>query len=57
MENGILFLNSFFNSFNFLVSIRYKESKRVFGSLMLTRSIGDREMKNYGVFKLPFENI
>ena len=32
-------------------------NKRVFGSLMLTRSIGDREMKNYGVSSIPFINI
>ncbi len=32
-------------------------NKRVFGSLMLTRSIGDREMKNYGVSSIPSINI
>ena len=31
-------------------------SGRVFGSLMLTRSIGDREMKNYGVCSIPSIN-
>ena len=31
-------------------------SGRVFGSLMLTRSIGDREMKNYGVWSIPSIN-
>jgi len=31
-------------------------SGRVFGSLMLTRSIGDREMKNYGVSSIPSIN-
>ena len=31
-------------------------NNRVFGSLMLTRSIGDREMKNYGVCALPSVN-
>ena len=30
---------------------------RVFGTLMLTRSIGDREMKDYGVCSTPFVNI
>ena len=30
---------------------------RVFGTLMLTRSIGDREMKNYGVCSIPDVNI
>ena len=30
---------------------------RVFGTLMLTRSIGDREMKNYGVCSIPYVNI
>ena len=29
-------------------------NERVFGSLILTRSIGDKEMKNYGVINLPF---
>jgi len=29
---------------------------RVFGTLMLTRSIGDKEMKNYGVSSIPFVN-
>ncbi len=32
-------------------------NNRVFGSLMLTRSIGDREMKNYGVCSIPFINL
>ena len=32
-------------------------SGRVFGTLMLTRSIGDREMKDYGVCSTPFVNI
>ena len=30
---------------------------RVFGTLMLTRSIGDREMKKYGVCSQPFVKI
>ena len=30
---------------------------RVFGTLMLTRSIGDREMKKYGVCSEPYVNI
>ena len=32
-------------------------NKRVFGTLMLTRSIGDREMKDYGVCPTPSVNI